>query len=186
MSETAQQALERALERAGAPWEPSAVHGLVTGWLTGGTAPAGRRVAAELLGRPAAVTDAVTEGLGKTLELVIEATHHALRDELLGFTPWLPPDEAPLAERVRALAEWAQGFGMGFALGTRGLGAALPEAAREVLGDLAEISRAAPTQGADGEAEEEEMAFAELYEYLRMAVLMLHEEMRALREVPPP
>ncbi|HHB12646.1 MAG TPA: YecA family protein [Chromatiales bacterium] len=183
MSESGLQALAEALERAGAPWVAAAVHGLVSGWLAAGGAPASEQVAAELLGRPASRDDTVLQNLATALDPVLQTTRQALDDPLLGFMPWLPGDEAPLSERVQALGDWAEGFGLGFALGTRDLQAALPPTAAEVLRDLAELSRAT-TERADGD-ETEEAAFAEVYEYLRMAVLTLREEMHALRRAAP-
>lgn len=179
MSGTALHALDEALQHAGAPWTGTGAHGVAAGWLAGGSCPTNNALAVELLDRPCD-GDRAAESLAEALDAVIEATQRSLRDPLLGFTPWLPPDEAPLEERVRALAEWAEGFGVGFSLGTRDLSGPLPEPVREVLRDLAEISRAAAPEEQDDEGEE--TAFAELYEYLRMAVLLVREEMHTLRE----
>ncbi len=179
MSDSTLERLGHALERAGAPWEPPAAHGLISGWLAGGGAPSGEQVARELLGRPETAGDPALRRLAEDLEAVVEATHQGLGDALMGFAPWLPADDAPLAERARAMAEWAEGFGLGFALGTRGLSAPLTPEVQEVLRDLAELARA--STASEDDEESEEAAFAELYEYLRMAVLMLREEVRALR-----
>ena len=50
--------------------------------------------------------------------------------------------------------------------------------------DFVEISRLG--RGEDGEKEEDQAAFAEIVEYVRMAVLLVYEELRPLRAARPP
>jgi uncharacterized protein YgfB (UPF0149 family) len=91
----------------------------------------------------------------------------------------LPDDDAPLVERAMALSQWCQGFLYGF-----GIGGAVPRdrlsgEVEEVLRDLTHIGQASVETGAD--AEEEEQAYAEIVEYVRAGVQLIHDELIELR-----
>lgn len=112
------------------------------------------------------------------LEQVFSDSSQALSGDAMEFAPLLPADQAPLGERIAALAQWSQGFLYGFGIGVPAgpdaLPGALPGDTEEVLRDLSEIARAdeAAVIGND----EEEQAYAELVEYLRAAVQLIHDE----------
>jgi uncharacterized protein YgfB (UPF0149 family) len=96
--------------------------------------------------------------------------------------PLLPDDEVPVADRAPALGEWCQGFLYG--LGTSALPDPehLPAQVAEIVRDLTAITRV----GADPDESEEEneQAYAELVEFVRVAVQLLHEELAPFREDP--
>ncbi len=132
-------------------------------------------------------------------ELFVDAhisTLQQLADMDLGFNLWLPDDDQPLFERTEALAQWCTGFLAGL-----GLGGALPvlsEEGSEALEDLRQIAKASYPQvgmtdderaavlemeaDADEDVDEgeqdDENAFMEVVEYVRVVTLMLCEEMR--------
>jgi uncharacterized protein YgfB (UPF0149 family) len=99
-------------------------------------------------------------------------------DEDMGFALWLPADEEPLEERTIALGRWCAGFLAG--LGCGGQLATLSDEAREAIGDLQEIARAELSAEADerGQSEEDEGAYAEIVEYVRVVALMMREDFR--------
>ena len=101
-----------------------------------------------------------------------------LNDTDLGLELLLPGDSAMLYRRAAALGEWCQGFLYGLALG--GVRAdAVPEGhVGEVMHDLFEISQARTDTVS---SEEEEAAFVEIAEYVRMSVLLCHEELQPVR-----
>jgi uncharacterized protein YgfB (UPF0149 family) len=118
------------------------------------------------------------EALHATL---IEAWHSTVaqfEDDEFGFALWLPDDDEPLEERTVALARWCSGFVAG--LGSGGQLDALSEEAREAIGDLQEIARAEwSASGGDGpQSEEDESAYAEIVEYVRVVALVLREDFR--------
>ena len=122
---------------------------------------------------------------GLALEESLQELHHAsvcqLADKDMRFVIWLPHDEDPLEERTRALAQWCNGFLAGFGSGQDGRLDTLSEEADESLADLQQIALAevADEAGAgEEEREEEEMAFMEIVEYIRIAVLILAEDLR--------
>lgn len=87
----------------------------------------------------------------------------------------LPGDDFPLNERGAALVQWCEGFLNG--LGIAGLLEfdLLSAEGREVIQDLYKICRLDVNNLAE-EGEDEESAFMELSEYVRMGVILLYEE----------
>ena len=114
-----------------------------------------------------------------TLERLFEATRAGFDDPELGFRLLLPDDDEPLAERLLALGQWCSGFLGGLALGGLAEGAPLPGDAGEALHDLAEIARVDFDVGEGGE---DEAAYAEVVEFVRMAALLVSEELTPLRQ----
>ena len=103
---------------------------------------------------------------------VWEDAARQLDAEDFSFTPLLPQDDRPLADRARSLGEWCQGFLFGFGASIAGV-ANVPPRSEEFLRDLREFCRI--DDGAVGD-EEDEVAYAELVEYLRAGAVMLREE----------
>jgi len=68
-------------------------------------------------------------------------TADALVQGLMEFEPLLPEEDAPLEQRVAALAAWCTGFLYGFGAG-RPLSGELSPEVEEMLRDFAEIARA--------------------------------------------
>ncbi|MBT8058727.1 MAG: UPF0149 family protein [Gammaproteobacteria bacterium] len=134
----------------------------------------------DFLGHLAAMQLVVEPGAALIAALVDawEVTQQQLIDEEMGFSLWLPDDEEPLEERTIALAQWCSGFIAGLASG--GQLEALSEEASEAIADLQEIARAelSAAPGAPAENEEDEAAYAEIVEYVRVVALTMHEEFR--------
>ncbi len=82
----------------------------------------------------------------------------------------LPDDNAPLSERCRALGEWCDGFLEGVALENQALQL---EIVQEVLADLAKIKEIAIKIKS---TKENETAYVEVVEFIRVAVLLVHAE----------
>ena len=105
-----------------------------------------------------------------------ENTSRQLSDENFGFELWLPDDDEPLEDRADALARWSVGFLAGLASG--GQWDALSEEAAEAIDDLQQIARTELAGGELEAAEEDEAAFAEIVEYVRIVALTMREEFR--------
>lgn len=104
-----------------------------------------------------------------------------LSDEAMGLVIWLPDDERSLEIRTFALAQWCNGFLAAIGSGGDDRLNTLSEEAGEALADLREIAMAEiDAEGAQDEvvAEADEQAFAEIVEYIRIAVLILREDLR--------
>lgn len=171
-------ALDHSLAQAGAHAGAAECHGALAGWLAsgqGGTPEPWLEPMLEELD----LTDAKVQRCRNDLLVLHRLVADQLVSDQLGFAPLLPNDETPLATRVGALAEWCEGFlfglGLAGAAATRG-----GEVVREVIGDFSQVARAGMETGAGDE--DDETAYAELVEYLKVAAQTVHD---ALQPEPP-
>ncbi len=104
-----------------------------------------------------------------------------VKDEVLSeeisFDLLLPDDESIASERSTALAEWCAGFVTGLGIGGLGDSIELNDECDEFIKDLVSISRMDTTVE---EGEESEAAFFEIVEYIRVGVIMLHQELHSV------
>jgi yecA family protein len=165
--------ISAALEDAGIAAEAAELQGLLCGLLSSpGTATPERWLAT--LSVPADVeVSAATMAL---LDRVFSATVVQLESPGFEFQLLLPDDDTPLEQRVAALAVWCQGLMLGIATAGYRDSHRLPDASREFMDDVNNISTAERFDLSAGE--EDERAYAELVEYLRVGMLMLIEELR--------
>ena len=115
-------------------------------------------------------------GLKMAFEELLNASKAQLSDEDLGFSLWLPDDEEMLEERTMALSQWCSGFLAGIGSSGDESLEALSEDSNEALRDLQQISTADVSD--TEESEEDEIAFVEIVEYMRIAILMIREDLR--------
>ena len=118
------------------------------------------------------------------LSKLYQATLEMMNDVSGEFRLLLLDDDDALAERVETLAAWCQGFIYGLAAGGIREDSELPEDTAELVKDMVEISRASHDVGevADGGAEDEdEVAYMEIEEYVRMGALLIYEELQPLQ-----
>lgn len=169
--------LNHLLVPVGALNSPSELHGMLCGKLTGGL----RLDSDAWMEEALAFLDIITseeegvvgdpQGLTQTaIARLYHVTLTQLEDSQYGFEVLLPQDSAELERRTTALGEWCHGFLSGF--GSAGLAADTtfsPDAA-EALRDLAAIVNIGESGDEDEDAEAD---FAEIVEYVRMAVLTL-------------
>jgi uncharacterized protein YgfB (UPF0149 family) len=99
------------------------------------------------------------------------------------FQPVLPDDSASIAERTRALAQWAQGLLVGMSYGGLQDLKDLPVDSKEILMDMTKIAKAGG-YAVEG-TEEDENAFTEIAEYLRAAVLLVFQELNPTESTHP-
>lgn len=114
------------------------------------------------------------------LKLLFDDTHTALRGNDMDFELLVPDDDAPLQERVNALSQWCQGFLYGFGTGEVKADEELPANVSEILSDIAQIGRATIDLG-EADAQEQEEAYMEVIEYLRVGVQLIHDEFDSAR-----
>ncbi|MBT8050396.1 MAG: UPF0149 family protein [Gammaproteobacteria bacterium] len=151
-------------------------HGLLCGLLCCGLADTAGDYLEQL--RAIQLVPDASDGMAQTLAELWDTTRRQMEDEELGFALWLPDDDELLEERTISLAQWCSGFLAG--LGSGCSLEDLTEEASEALEDLVEISRAeiAPDEGPLSASEEDEKAYAEIVEYVRIIALTLREEFR--------
>lgn len=144
---------------------PSELHGALCGWMAGGGADTPDWLAQVLVDDQA---PRVPEG--GALDTLHAVSRSQFEDRDFGFALLLPDDDAPLSERSEALFDWCRGFLGGFGL-AGGKDPPLSEEGREALDDLARLAAATPEPDGD---EEDEAAYAEIEEFVRVAALLLH------------
>ncbi len=118
----------------------------------------------------------------ETFGALFEAAYSQLGDSNLDFQLLLPGDDAPVEERIGALAQWAQGFLLGMSSGGIQDIENLPGDSGEIIRDFVDICRA-DTYELEG-GEEDEVAYNELLEYVRTGVLLINEELHPSKAPP--
>ncbi len=106
-------------------------------------------------------------------------TAETLNGAEMEFHPLLPEDDAPLDERTAALAQWCVGFLYGLGSSSIQDLSKLPGEVGEVIRDFDEITRVG-VDGGEGD-EQNESAYAELVEFVRVGVQLVFEELEGLR-----
>lgn len=129
-------------------------------------------------------TSKALQQAGKLLMQIFDITIAQMNNNDIDFELMLPDDDDPLEDRVEGLGTWCQGFVYGLALGGIKEGTELPENSKELIRDIVEISRAGYIADDEAEleaSEEEEVAFMEVSEYVRMGILLIYEELQPLQ-----
>ncbi|MGE0386618.1 MAG: UPF0149 family protein [Gammaproteobacteria bacterium] len=163
--------LQAALDSAGALVGAAQCHGLLCGTLCAGTDDEAAWLD-HTFGTDASAPR-VEGALAGLLHDAYAATVEAITGEDFDFAPMLPDDDEALGERVAGLREWCAGFLYGFGVGAGARGAAMSPEAGEFVGDLDAFTR---LDGAALEGEENENAFMELVEYVKVGVLSVYYE----------
>lgn len=171
--------LLRVFASAHALTEPAEAHGVLAGALCATATYSCEDWLAEVLPEGEVDPDADI-----ALRGLFDQTRVALFGHDMQLALLIPGDELSIEQRTAALCQWCTGFLYGLA----GQGAAdpgqLPGDAGEVVRDISEITRA----GVDASeaAEENEAAFSELVEFVRVGVQLVYEELDARRRPARP
>jgi uncharacterized protein len=169
---------DQALESIGLEMGASETHGVICGLLsTGSTQAHVDWIEAMFSDRPS--DDLLVGEARRMLGQLYLASRQQISGETLDFVLLLPDDESPLQTRASALIEWCEGFLYG--LGLAGISEQqLSGDAREALGDISEFTRL--DLASLEEDETSESAYMELQEFLRVATLLIREELASSRE----
>ena len=168
--------LEQKLGAASAEGGASEAHGLLAGIICAGGKSAPELWLAHFLGEntlSAAASEVSEQLTGLHTDILRQ-----FNDDAFGFNLMLPEDDAPLSLRTEALSQWCSGFLYGLALGGVREDVEIPENVSEVMKDFYEIAHARFAYEATDDADE--AAYMEIAEYVRMSVLLLHEELQPL------
>jgi uncharacterized protein YgfB (UPF0149 family) len=169
--------IQRVLSDERSMTDAAEAHGTLVGALCAMTAYRFEDWLQEIL--PAGGAQALSSGALRALYFV---TSETLAGTDLEFQPLLPEDPQPLSERTAALAQWCVGFLYGLGSGSIQDLKTLPGEVGEVVRDFDEITRV----GVDGgeSDEQNESAYAELVEFVRVGVQLVFEELGPLRDAP--
>ena len=170
--------LQAALQAADADSGAAESHGVICGIICAAGTPDPALWLDHLFGAGNAGSKMAQSAQLLLTELYSESLLH-FNDGDLGLVLLLPEDDNPLSLRSQALGEWCQGFLYGLALGgVREDGVAKGNVG-EIMHDFYEISNTRFEHEVTDEVEE--AAYAEIVEYVRMSVLLCHEELRPLQ-----
>lgn len=177
-NEVTYEQLQGALQAADADSGAAESHGVICGIICASGASDPGPWFVHLLGEGNTASAPAQSAQLLLTELYSESLLH-LNDGDLGLALLLPDDDTPLSLRSQALGEWCRGFLFGLALG----GVTEDEMGNgdvgEIMHDFYEISNTRFEHELTDE--NEESAYAEIVEYVRMSVLLCREEMRPLQ-----
>lgn len=154
----------------------SQVHGLICGLLSGQPHSDGAWEEAILGYKP-------TGPLQTLLQQVYEQSKQQLQEFLFELQLLLPTDDEQLAERAEALSLWCQGYLTGLKIAQIPLEDRAPSETTEAIQDLVEIAKMNYEEVV--EDEEDESAYAELVEYVRMAVILIYQDLHGNDRASP-
>ncbi|OGT36859.1 MAG: hypothetical protein A3F11_08750 [Gammaproteobacteria bacterium RIFCSPHIGHO2_12_FULL_37_14] len=169
--------LGQALNQTTLKLHPSQVHGLICGILCGHPSES------------SAWENLVTgdQTTGKTHELLQElynASASLLKDFLIEFHLILPADSQKLPQRAEALTLWCQGFLTGLKLVNVPIVNREPNEITEAINDIIEIAKMNYEEVVA--SEEDEAAYIELVEFIRVAVILIYQDLQEANEPPQP
>lgn len=167
---------ERVLKDARAVPNPAEAHGTLAGALCSSKDYGLLEWLHEILPDDASDEAALRSSV---LQNVYDAMVRSLAGADADFAPLLPDDDAPLPERADALSSWCQGFLYGLGSGTTPDPAKVSSEAGEIIRDFTEITHVGVDAG--DENEENENAFAEVVEFVRVGVQLLFVELAPAR-----
>lgn len=165
---------------------PAECHGILCALLAVQSQPTAEQWLNEVLPEVVASAtdgDALARETVQQMVRLFEQTRQQLASNSFALELLIPDDDEDLASRTAALGHWCRGFLYG--LGLSGIGdiSRLPDDLPEILLDMEKISHA-DDYAAEDESEEDEQAYAELVEYVRMGAMMLNEEFQNLHQQP--
>lgn len=169
--------LSRALSHTNLKLHASQVHGLVCGLLSGN--PKTTSAWEELV-----TGGKETPKAHELLQSLYDQSAKQLGEMLFEFQLLLPSDEDELPHRAEALTLWCQGFLTGLKMAEVQIVGRKPSELTEAIDDMIEIAKMNYEQVVA--SEEDEAAYTELVEYVRMAVILIYEELRANDNTAPP
>jgi uncharacterized protein YgfB (UPF0149 family) len=152
----------------------SDLHGSLTGYICAGGSAGARGWLAALELEPEPEVDLPHAAFAR----LYEDCAAWFNDPELSFEPLLPENDSTLDARAEALVEWCRGFLGGLGLAGISARAGLSSDGKEILRDFGTI---AGSRFEYADAEEDESALAEVIEFIRVGVLLLHAELTSGR-----
>lgn len=161
--------IDLALSKTALKLHPSQVHGLICGLLCGNANSAAAWEELITGGKESAKTHEV-------LQQLYDMSAKQLNDFLFEFQLIIPADDQALPQRAEALTLWCQGFLTGLKLAQIQIVDREPSEVTEAINDLIEIAKMNYEEVVA--SEEDEAAYVELVEYVRMAVILIYQDLR--------
>lgn len=166
-----------AMQRCNLTFSPTEAHAIAVGLLAGDVGDRDRQWSAAMYA-DLDPNDALAQECRSCLDQLYAATAEQMQGLEFGLQLFLPPQEIADYDVSMALRDWAQGFLYGFGLsGEASVSARLSAEGQEALRDFYEIGNMEVPDEPPGE--EDQQALAEIEEYLRVAAMLIHEDMHA-------
>jgi len=112
----------------------------------------------------------------ESLEQLYEISYHLLSEFSFEFDLLLPNSSVDINTRTEALGLWCQGFLAGLQQGGVPLIRRSPSEVTDAINDLVEIAQVSFGDIADND--DDETAYFELVEYVRLSVLMIFQDLK--------
>lgn len=159
--------LSQALKQTSLKLHPSQAHGLVCGLLCGQLQPNENWM-------PLITGEKASPKIEEILQKLYHLSHQELQAFAFEFQLLLPNDRTPLPNRAEALTLWCQGFLTGLKFVEIPIVGREPGELTEAIDDLIEIAKLNYDEVATNE--EDETAYVELVEYVRMAINLIYQQ----------
>jgi len=169
--------LNRVLKKTALKLHPSQAHGLMCGLFFG--SPKLQQGAWEEVVAGKKLSGKSQE----VLQAVFDISARQLKEFLFEFDLLLPKDSEDLPVRAEALTLWCQGMLTGLKMAEVQIVGRKPGEVTEAINDLVEIAKMNYENVVA--TEEDEAAYAELVEYVRMAVIMIYQQLGNGDVAPP-
>lgn len=178
--------LDESLARCGASWNAAQAHGLLCARLTVDGAMSVTATIDQVL-EDCDANDALRKESVDLLAALAASTLARFRERQSAFDPVLPDDAQSAEIRTRALADWSEAYLHGIVSGDGAQSETLrsrlaAEPVADIVRDLLQITRASVDPGTSDE--EDEAAYAEIVEYVRVAAQLVYEELAGVRQGP--
>ena len=167
------QQVSRAIQKLGSDIDPSETHGLLTGVICSGSLMDGKSWLNHLTHTQQKETKTTAASRAQILELY-RISFERLNDDEFNFDLLLPSDTETLNTRAEALTNWCKGFLTGLSIAGIDIKTGVSEESADALYHLVEIAKL------DFEeisiTEQDEMAFFEVSEYVRLSAMVIFTE----------
>ncbi len=161
---------------ASTPFSAAYIHGMIVGLLSTGL------YSVDVLKAMLQKEFPELEKRGSANELfnaLLESSDAALKDSNKTLKLLLPNDEENLSARISALSEWSEGFLMGLSKSNMLEQLKHNELANEALTDIGQVIS---VNHEIDETEENEKYYNEVIEFIKVSVLLIHEQAKQTHE----
>lgn len=167
--------VDQAMRRTAIPFSAAEAHGIAVGMGSGMVVDPHAQWHAAVYA-DLDPNDALAAEARSLLDDLFEAAQQQLLDDSFGLQLFLPEEGPEQLSLAAALRDWSRGFLYGVGLAGQGLQQGLSAEGREALQDMYEIANL----DVDDEplSEDDQQAAVELEEYMRVAAMLIHEELR--------